>query len=179
MCAPPYTLSGGCERDFLRTSEMRCTFVFMGCAAAVPISCRVGRASGETRAALLCQRSPFHDFGRLCASVALVPSRRASVTYTSGRCDTSSMSSAAMVPLPFPMRGHMAMDTDCGGSRVGLHSCPTTWGTPCALKVNCRRSVGVCGSDNRVSLSHGVSLCRSAQPWHWYTCCISRGGVLH
>jgi hypothetical protein len=76
----------------------------------------------------------------------------------SGRwCGASPVSSAAYGPTPpFPKCSPMSIDAGCGRSRMGPHSCSTTWGTSGAHKGITSgghfRCTEVCvGADNRVS----------------------------
>ena len=93
-------------------------------------------------------------------SVARVPHyRRAErlLRRRSGRwCGASPVSSAASGPTPFPKCSPMSIDAGCGRSRMGPHSCSTTWGTSGAHKGITSgghfRCTEVCvGADNRVS----------------------------
>jgi hypothetical protein len=130
-------------------------------------------------------RSPVHirTTTMLCRCCRCSRASRSSpgafVTQASGRCGTSSVSLASFSrPPPFPMRGLLLLDTDCGGSRVGRRSCSATcWGTFCAhIYRDMVADVLRCVWDS--PLSRGVSRCRSAHPRHRYlhnSCCI-RGG---
>ena len=98
-------------------------------------------------------RSPIHDFGRLYAAGARVPHYIRAERPLFGRCGTSPVSSATCIRLTsFPMFSPKSIDAGCGGSRVGPHSCSTTWGTPGAYKGTWSPiHWSGCGADARVS----------------------------
>ena len=140
------------------------------------------------------------------SSATLFP-RGTSVVGTFGRCGPSSMSlsqrfavrdSVAQTPHYFraerPLWGRsggvarlscrpMSIDAGCGGSRVGPHSCSTTWGTPGAYKGTWSPiHWSVCGADARVSkwgIPVGVVVLAPHCRYLHNRYCISGGVFVH
>jgi hypothetical protein len=113
-------------------------------------------------------------------SDATLSSRGTSITQTFGRYGASPVSSAASGLTPFPTCSPMSIDAGCGGSRVGPHSCSTTWVTSSGTHQGTWSLNTEVGVELTPGFASGVSRRRSARPHNRYlhnSCCIRGRGV--